>query len=88
MKIAILATNPDLYSHKRLIEEGQKAGHEMRVINPLRCYMNVAASQPSIHYRGGETLCQFDAVIPRIGTSITFYGTAVLRHMEAMGMYA
>lgn len=87
MKIAILATNPNLYSHQRLIEEGEKAGHEMSVINPLRCYMNVAASSPTIHYRGGELLGHFDAVIPRIGVSITFYATAVLRHLETMGMY-
>lgn len=88
MKIAILATNPKLYSHQRLIEAGKKAGHEMSVINPLYCYMNVAASNPKVHYRGGEPLSLFDAVIPRIGASNTFYGTAVLRHMETMGMYA
>jgi ribosomal protein S6--L-glutamate ligase len=87
MKIAILATNAEVYSHLRLKEEGERAGHEMSIINPLRCYMNVAASTPTVHYRGGELLGQFDAVIPRIGVSITFYGTAVLRHMETMGMY-
>lgn len=88
MKIAILATNAKLYSHQRLKEEGEAAGHEVSIINPLRCYMNVSASNPTVHYRGGELLQQFDAVIPRIGTSITFYGTAILRHMETMGMYA
>lgn len=88
MKIAILATSPKLYSHQRLIEAGEKAGHEMSVINPLYCYMNVAASNPKVHYRGGAPLPLFDAVIPRIGASNTFYGTAVLRHMETMGMYA
>lgn len=88
MKIAILATNPELYSHARLKEEGEKSGHEIRIINPLHCYMNVSASNPTVHYRGGELLGQFDAVIPRIGVSITFYGTAILRHMETMGMYA
>ena len=87
MKIAILATNPRLYSHKRLISAGEEAGHEMQVINPLYCYMNVAASCPQIHYRGGEPLPHFDAVIPRIGASNTFYGTAVLRHLETMGIY-
>ncbi|MCX7115635.1 MAG: 30S ribosomal protein S6--L-glutamate ligase [Gammaproteobacteria bacterium] len=87
MKIAILATNPTLYSHVRLIEEGVSAGHDMSVINPLRCYMNVAESNPTIHYRGGAILDHFDAVIPRIGVSITFYATAVLRHLETMGMY-
>ncbi|KTC66564.1 glutathione synthase, ribosomal protein S6 modification protein [Legionella adelaidensis] len=88
MKIAILATNPSLYSHQRLLVAGKEAGHEMKVINPLYCYMNVAASCPKVHYRGGEPLPYFDAVIPRIGASNTFYGTAVLRHMETMGMYA
>lgn len=88
MKIAILATNSKLYSHQRLLAAGREAGHEISVINPLYCYMNVAASCPKVHYRGGEPLPYFDAVIPRIGASNTFYGTAVLRHMEAMGMYA
>lgn len=88
MKIAILATNPQLYSHLRLKEEGEAAGHHVDFINPLYCYMNVAASSPMVHYRGGKSLPQYDAVIPRIGSSITYYGTAVLRHMETMGMYA
>jgi len=87
MKIAILATNPQLYSHQRLKAEGEAAGHEVNIINPLYCYLNVAASSPRVHYRGGEPLPKYDAVIPRIGASITYYGTAVLRHMETMGMY-
>lgn len=87
MKIAILATNPRLYSHKRLVEAGEEAGHEMKIINPLNCYMNVAVSNPQVHYRGGDPLEHFDAVIPRVGASITFYGTAVLRHLETMGIY-
>ncbi|MCC5014238.1 MULTISPECIES: 30S ribosomal protein S6--L-glutamate ligase [unclassified Legionella] len=87
MKIAILATNPQLYSHQRLKEAGEEANHEISIINPLNCYMNVAASNPNVHYRGGVPLPKFDAVIPRIGASITFYGTALLRHMETMGMY-
>lgn len=87
MKIAILARNPGLYSHQRLKEAGEEAGHEVRIINPLYCYLNVATSKPEVHYRGGETLPHFDAVIPRIGASITYYGTAVLRHMETMGIY-
>ncbi|MFY7698160.1 MAG: 30S ribosomal protein S6--L-glutamate ligase [Legionella sp.] len=88
MKIAILATNPKLYSHQRLLAAGREAGHQMKVINPLYCYMNVAASCPKVHYRGGEPLEHFDAVIPRIGASNTFYGTAVLRHLETMGIYS
>lgn len=87
MKIAILATNPKLYSHQRLLEAGLEAGHEIEVINPLLCYMNVAASCPKVHYRGGLVLPHYDAVIPRIGASNTFYGTAVLRHLETMGIY-
>jgi len=88
MKIAIIATNPNLYSHRRLKAEGEAHGHEVTIINPLYCYMNVTTSCPKVHYRGGEELPQFDAVIPRIGASITYYGTAVLRHLETMGMYA
>lgn len=87
MKIAILATNPDLYSHKRLVSAGEEAGHVVSIINPLNCYLNVAVSNPSVHYRGGAALEYFDAVIPRIGASNTFYGTAVLRHLETMGIY-
>lgn len=87
MNIAILATNPRLYSHQRLVAAGVEAGHTVRIVNPLFCYMNVAASSPTVHYKGGELLPHFDAVIPRIGASNTFYGTAVLRHMETMGIY-
>ncbi|MCC5792278.1 MAG: 30S ribosomal protein S6--L-glutamate ligase [Legionellaceae bacterium] len=88
MKIAILARNPTLYSHQRLKQAGEDAGHEVHIINPLYCYMNVATSNPKVHYRGGRELPHFDAVIPRIGASITYYGTAVLRHLETMGIYA
>ena len=87
MNIAIMATNPKLYSHQRLKEAGEEAGHTIQIINPLYCYMNVASSCPKIHYRGGEPLPFFDAIIPRIGASNTFYGTAVLRHLETMGIY-
>jgi ribosomal protein S6--L-glutamate ligase len=87
MKIAILATNPSLYSHQRLIEEGRARGHEMVVINPLHCYMNVNAESPTVHYQSGKILDDFDAIIPRIGASNTFYATAVLRQFETMGIY-
>jgi ribosomal protein S6--L-glutamate ligase len=87
MNIAILATNPKLYSHQRLEKEGLAAGHKIKIVNPLSCYMNVAASSPKVYYRGGVPLPHFDAVIPRIGASMTYYGTAVLRHLETMGMY-
>jgi ribosomal protein S6--L-glutamate ligase len=87
MKIGILSRNKHLYSTRRLIESAQSRGHEVRVINPLRCYMNIASFKPSIHY-DGKTLEEFDAVIPRIGASITFYGTAVVRQFEMMGVFS
>ncbi|HSR62662.1 MAG TPA: 30S ribosomal protein S6--L-glutamate ligase [Gammaproteobacteria bacterium] len=86
MKIAILSRNPNLYSTKRLIEAAEKAGHEVRRLDVLRCYMNITSAKPSIHYKGA-TLEEFDAVIPRIGASVTFYGAAVLRQFEMMGVY-
>ncbi len=86
MKIAILSRNPQLYSTRRLMEASEALGHDVRVIDVLRCYMNINSETPSIHYRG-ENLADFDAVIPRIGASVTFYGTAVLRQFEMMGVY-
>ncbi len=86
MKIAILSRNPKLYSTRRLVEAAQQKGHEARVLDVLRCYMNITSPRPSIHYRG-EELTGFDAVIPRIGASVTFYGTAVLRQFEMMGVF-
>ncbi len=86
MKIGILSRNASLYSTKRLIEACKQRGHEVRVIDALRCYMNINSDKPEIHYKGGE-LAGFDAVIPRIGASVTFYGTAVLRQFEMMGVY-
>jgi ribosomal protein S6--L-glutamate ligase len=87
MKIGILSRNPKLYSTHRMVEVGQERGHEMKVINPLRCYMNITSHRPAIYYKD-EQLEGFDAVIPRIGASITFYGLAVLRQFEMMGVYA
>lgn len=86
MHLAILSRNAKLYSTRRLIEAAEERGHSARVVDTLRCYMNVTTSKPSIHYRG-EELEPFDAVIPRIGASVTFYGTAVLRQFEMMGVY-
>lgn len=88
MNIVILSRNPKLYSHQRLVEEGRARGHQMRVINPLHCYMNIASSKPEVHYRGGEIISGVDAIIPRIGASVTFYGTAVVRQFEMMGVYS
>ena len=86
MKIAILSRRASLYSTSRLVEAAKARGHEVRVINPLRCYMNITSHRPSIHYNG-EALESYDAVIPRIGASITFYGCAVVRQFEMMGVY-
>ena len=86
MKIAVLSRNPRLYSTRRLVEAGQQRGHEMVVIDTLRAYMNIASHKPQIHYRG-QAMEGFEAVIPRIGASVTFYGCAVLRQFEMMGVY-
>ena len=86
MKIAVLSRNRKLYSTRRLIEAAETRGHEVRVFDVLRCYMNITSMRPSIHYKG-EELTGFDAVIPRIGASVTFYGAAVLRQFEMMGVY-
>jgi ribosomal protein S6--L-glutamate ligase len=86
MKIAMLARNPNLYSHQRLKEAAEQRGHELDIINTLRCYMNIASRRPEIYYNG-EKLPHYDAVIPRIGASVTFYGLAVLRQFEMMGVY-
>jgi ribosomal protein S6--L-glutamate ligase len=86
MKIAILSRNSKLYSTRRLVEAAQEHGHEVRVLDVLRCYMDITSHRPQIHYRG-EIVEGFDAVIPRIGASVTFYGTAVLRQFEMMGVY-
>lgn len=88
MKLVILARNKELYSHTRMVEEAEKRGHEVRIISPLSCYMNISSEKPSMHYRGGKVLQDIDAVIPRIGASITFYGTAVVRQFEMMNVYA
>lgn len=87
MKVAILSRNSKLYSTRRLVEAGEARGHEVRVIDTLRCYMNMATHKPTIHYKG-QALEGYDAVIPRIGASITFYGTAVVRQFEMMGVYS
>lgn len=86
MKIAILSRRPKLYSTNRLVQEAKKRGHKVQVIDHLRCYMNIASQNSSIHFKG-ENLMDFDAVIPRIGASVTFYGTAVLRQFEIMGVF-
>ncbi|MDH3229988.1 MAG: 30S ribosomal protein S6--L-glutamate ligase [Alphaproteobacteria bacterium] len=86
MKIVMLARNPKLYSHKRLVEAAEQRGHSLDIVNTLQCYMNIASHRPTVIYRG-EPLTGYDAVIPRIGASVTFYGLAVLRQFEMMGVY-
>lgn len=87
MKIAILSQDSTLYSTKRLKEAGESRGHEVSVISYLRCYMNITSSKPSVIYQG-QPLENFDAIIPRIGASRTFYGTAVVRQFEVMGVFS
>ena len=85
MKIALLSRNRKLYSSRRIIEAAEERGHEVVVIDVLRAYMNVASHKPSVHYQG-EQVMGVEAVIPRIGASVTAYGTAVLRQFEMMGV--
>ncbi|MGM8849838.1 30S ribosomal protein S6--L-glutamate ligase [Salinicola sp. V024] len=86
MHIGILSRNRNLYSTRRLIEAAEARGHTARVVDTLRCYMNIASHRPSIHYKG-EEIEPFDAIVPRIGASVTFYGCAVLRQFEMMSTY-
>ena len=86
MNIFILSRNKNLYSTSRLVEAGNKLGHNLRVVDYMRCYMNITSRKPTIFY-GGESLGKVDAVIPRIGASNTFYGTAVVKQFEMMDSY-
>ena len=86
MNIFILSRNKNLYSTSRLVEAGNELGHNVRVIDYMRCYMNITSRKPTIFY-GGESLGKVDAVIPRIGASNTFYGTAVVKQFEMMNSY-
>ena len=87
MKIAILSRNSNLYSTNRLREAAVERGHDARVVDYLRCYMNITAHRPQIIYQGSE-LEGFDAIVPRIGASHTFYGTAVVRQFEMMKVFS
>ena len=87
MKIGILSTNKNLYSTRRLAEAGIERGHQMPVINHKRCYMNITSHKPSIHFKG-EAIVGVDAIIPRIGASVSFFGTSVVRQFEMMGVYS
>jgi len=87
LKIGILSQEPKCYSTGRLVEAAKERDHDVNVIETLRCYMNITSAKPTMHYKG-ELLCGYDAVIPRIGSSITFYGTSVVRHFEMMGVFS
>ena len=86
MKIVLLCRNPQLYSHRRLIEAARARGHEIDTINHLRCTIDIASHRPKVHYNG-KVVSKPDAVIPRIGASVTFFGTAVVRQFEMMRVY-
>lgn len=86
MKIAILSRNPELYSTRRLVKAAEKKGHEAVVVNHLKCIIEIEKKRPKVFYNGSY-LDDIDAIIPRIGASVTFYGTAVVRQFEMMGVF-
>lgn len=86
MHIAILSRNPNLYSTRRLKEAGEQKGHTVDIIDTMHCYMDITSSKPTVRYKG-KALPKYDAVIPRIGASVTFYGTAVVRQFEMVGTF-
>lgn len=87
LKIGLLASNQELYSNQRILEAGEERGHEMVFLNIKQCYMKIDADEPDVHYRGGKILNDLDAVITRIRPSVTFYGCALARQFESMGIY-
>ena len=86
LRIALLASDPALYSNRRLLEAGEERGHRMEFLNVKQCYMRLDPQNPEMHYRGGNVLERIDAVIPRIRPSVTFYGCAIMRQFESMGI--
>jgi ribosomal protein S6--L-glutamate ligase len=86
MNIAVLSRNSELYSTQRLLEAGRQRGHNVRVLNHLKCYVGIEQGNPGMYYNG-EALTNIDAVIPRIGASVTFYGTAIVRQFEMMQVF-
>ena len=87
MNIVILSRGPKLYSTKRLVEAAKGRNHEVEVVNPLKCYVNITSHKPTVHYKG-RVLNNVDAIIPRIGASITFFGTAIVRQFEMGNTYS
>ena len=88
LKIGLLASDAELYSNQRILEAGQERGHEMEFFNIKQCYMKLDDENPEVHYRGGRVLNELDAIIPRIRPSVTFYGCALIRHFESIGIYS
>lgn len=86
LNLAIISRNRKLYSTRRLVEAARSKGHTVRILDPLRCYMSIGNDKLAMHYKG-KPLADYDAVIPRIGASVTRYGTAVLRQFEGMGCH-
>jgi len=87
LKIAVLASDQDLYSNQRILEAGEECGHEMVFLNIKQCYMKIDVVEPEVHYRGGKVLSDLDAVITRIRPSVTYYGCSIARQFESMGVY-
>jgi len=87
LKIVLLASNPNLYSNKRIVEAAEERGHEIHFVDIKQCYMNISSSSPEIHYRGGIPLSDVDAIIPRIKPAVTFYGCAITRQFDSLGAY-
>ena len=85
--MAILSANPKLYSTQRIKEAGEKRGHEMLIVNHTKCDLLIQGNNPQVYYKGQE-LQGIDAIIPRIGASVTFYGAAVIRQFEMMKVFA
>jgi len=86
LKIGLLASNPNLYSNRRIIKAGEEHGHQMEFLNIKDCYIKLDGDDHEMHYRGGKILKDFDAIIPRIRPGMTFYGFALTRHFEALGV--
>ena len=86
LRIALLASDAELYSNRRLLEAGEERGHRMEFLNVKQCYMRLDPQNSEMHYRGGNVLERIDAVIPRIRPSVTFYGCAITRQFESMGI--
>lgn len=87
LRIAVLASDPKLYSNRRIVEAGEERGHEMMFVNVRHCYMKLDAAVPEVRYRGGRVLDDLDAVVTRIRPSATFYGCAMARQFESMGVF-